>query len=176
MYSKPVVIDECAYEGNINHGWGIITGEEMVRRFWEGAVRGGYVGHGETYYNKEEILWWSKGGVLAGTSVTRIAFLKKIMEEGPRLNPIPEMMSWDLPCGGRADDCYLFYFGFGQPLFRTFAMPEGAEYKIDIIDTWDMTIKKLPRKIQRRIHSRLAWKAFHRGTDDESLTPRKTEE
>jgi hypothetical protein len=146
MYSKPVVIDECAYEGNINHGWGNITGEEMVRRFWEGAVRGGYVGHGETYYNKEEILWWSKGGVFAGKSVPRIAFLKKIMEEGPRLNPIPEMMSWDLPCGGRAGDYYLFYFGFGQPLFREFAMPEGAEYKIDIIDTWDMTVRKLPGK------------------------------
>jgi hypothetical protein len=48
-WGKPVVIDECAYEGDIDQGWGNITGEEMVRRFWEGAVRGGYVGHGETY-------------------------------------------------------------------------------------------------------------------------------
>jgi hypothetical protein len=51
------VIDECAYEGDIDQGWGNITGEEMVRRFWEGAVRGGYVGHGETYLHPEDILW-----------------------------------------------------------------------------------------------------------------------
>ena len=42
QFGKPVVLDEIAYEGNIQHGWGNITGEEMVRRFWEGAVRGGY--------------------------------------------------------------------------------------------------------------------------------------
>lgn len=33
-WGKPVVIDECAYEGDIDQGWGNITGEEMVRRFW----------------------------------------------------------------------------------------------------------------------------------------------
>ena len=90
-WKKPIVIDECAYEGDIDQGWGNITGEEMVRRFWEGAVRGGYVGHGETYMHPEEILWWSKGGKLHGTSPDRIAFLRKIMEEGPAegLNPLP---------------------------------------------------------------------------------------
>src|SRR5690606_17322165 len=45
-YKKPVIIDECAYEGNINYGWGNISGEEMTRRFWEATVRGGYCGHG----------------------------------------------------------------------------------------------------------------------------------
>ena len=40
-YRKPVVLDEIAYEGNIQYGWGNITGEEMVRRFWEAACRGG---------------------------------------------------------------------------------------------------------------------------------------
>ena len=38
-YSKPVVFDECAYEGNIPQRWGNITGEEMVHRFWEGTVQ-----------------------------------------------------------------------------------------------------------------------------------------
>lgn len=32
------MVDECAYEGNINYGWGNITGEEMTRRFWEGCT------------------------------------------------------------------------------------------------------------------------------------------
>jgi hypothetical protein len=96
-WGKPVVIDECAYEGDIEHGWGNITAEEMVRRCWEGAVRGGYVGHGETYVADDEVLWWSKGGVLKGESPPRIAFLRRILEEGPAdgLDPLPS--AWDLP-------------------------------------------------------------------------------
>ena len=36
-----------------------ISGQELVRRFWEATVRGGYAGHGETYVNPDDILWWS---------------------------------------------------------------------------------------------------------------------
>jgi len=60
LFKKPIVIDECKYEGNIHRRWGNITGQEMVRRFWEGFARGGYVGHGETFINSEDILWWAK--------------------------------------------------------------------------------------------------------------------
>lgn len=67
-YGKPVVLDEIAYEGDIQHGWGNLTGEEMVRRFWESAVRGGYPGHGETFLGHEGVLWWSHGGKLHGDS------------------------------------------------------------------------------------------------------------
>ncbi len=147
QYNKPIVIDECAYEGNINHGWGNITGREMVRRFWEGAVRGGYVGHGETYMHPEDILWWSKGGKLHGESPERIQFLKDILGEGPEqgINPISfGFKSWDLPCGGVQGEYYLFYFGFNQPSFRQFTMPEGVNFKVDVIDTWNMTIDALP--------------------------------
>ncbi len=97
-WGKPVVIDECAYEGDIDQGWGNITGEEMTRRFWEGAVRGGYVGHGETYLpvaaggatdvasaadDDPEVLWWAKGGELHGTSPARIGFLDMLLAEAP---------------------------------------------------------------------------------------------
>ncbi|MFW6268900.1 MAG: DUF5060 domain-containing protein [Bacillota bacterium] len=78
-YAKPIVIDECGYEGNNHHGWGNITAQEMVHRFWDGYCNGGYVGHGETYVNPEDILWWSKGGLLHGESPERLAFLKEIM-------------------------------------------------------------------------------------------------
>lgn len=37
LYQKPIVVDECAYEGNIDFGWGNISGEEMTRRFWKGC-------------------------------------------------------------------------------------------------------------------------------------------
>ena len=38
-WGKPVVVDECGYEGDLDHGWGNLTAEELVRRCWEGAVR-----------------------------------------------------------------------------------------------------------------------------------------
>lgn len=39
-YGKPVVIDECCYEGDLPHIWGSISGQEMVRRFWRCYVGG----------------------------------------------------------------------------------------------------------------------------------------
>lgn len=62
---KPVVLDEIAYEGNIQHGWGNISGKEMTRRFWKHSAEE-HTRHGETYMNDEGILWWSHGGKLHG--------------------------------------------------------------------------------------------------------------
>lgn len=52
-YGKPVILDELAYEGDIEFGWGNISAQEMVRRFWEAAMRGGYPGHGLMPFNRE---------------------------------------------------------------------------------------------------------------------------
>lgn len=82
-YRKPVVIDECCYEGNLPHLWGSISGQEMVRRFWRCYASGGYCTHGETFLADDEILWWARGGKLKGESPARIAFLRAIMEELP---------------------------------------------------------------------------------------------
>ena len=150
-YGKPVVIDECGYEGNINHGWGNLPAQELVRRCWEGTVRGGYVGHGETYLHPQDILWWSKGGTLHGQSPARMAFLRSILADGPQdgLDPISfGMAGWDLPCGGRQGEYYLFYFGFSQPCFREFTLPQPGSYQVDVIDTWNMTIEALPQACQ----------------------------
>ena len=148
QWNKPIVIDECAYEGNIDMGWGNITGEEMVRRFWEGAVRGGYVGHGETYLNDEEILWWSKGGKLHGTSPTRIAFLRGIMEEGPSEGLNPYNAEWDAASAAVIDHYYLYYYGFNRPSYRLFSMTPAVRFHVDIIDTWNMTITRLPNTVE----------------------------
>jgi Domain of unknown function (DUF5605) len=141
---KPVVIDECAYEGDIDWGWGNISGEEFIRRCWEGAVRGGYVGHGETYLNDREELWWSKGGSLAGESPARVAFLLSIIRDSPAgtLDPLPS--DWDVPWGGVADRCLLAYFGFGRPRYRDIIRRPGTRYTVDVIDTWNMTVERLP--------------------------------
>ena len=151
LFGKPIVIDECAYEGNINHGWGNITGQEMTRRFWEGVIRGGYMGHGETYMHPEDILWWSHGGVLHGSSPERIAFLRKIVESLPHpINPVSAglkdgemMVNFDVALGLVGEDCQLIYTGFNQPSFRTFSLSRKKKYEVEIIDTWEMTIVKL---------------------------------
>ncbi len=55
----------------------------MTQRFWLGTLSGCYVGHGETYQHPEDILWWSKGGVLHGESPQRIQWLKDFMAQAP---------------------------------------------------------------------------------------------
>ena len=73
VYRKPVIYDECKYEGDIPQGWGSLTAREMTQRFWLGTLSGCYVGHGETYRDPQDIIWWAKGGVLHGQSPARIA-------------------------------------------------------------------------------------------------------
>ncbi|WP_286080222.1 DUF5605 domain-containing protein [Parablautia intestinalis] len=148
-YGKPVVMDEVAYEGNIEQGWGNITGEEMIRRFWEGICNGGYVGHGETYIDPEDILWWSHGGKLHGTSNERLKFLAEFAKTLPKGGLKPVKMAWDASCAVPEDEMpfgqgspslILMYLGFNRPSFRQWVLPEGS-YQIDIIDTWNMTIE-----------------------------------
>ncbi|UFU06977.1 DUF5605 domain-containing protein [Ruania halotolerans] len=142
-WGKPVIVDECGYEGDIDQGWGNLTAEEMLRRTWEGAVRGGYVGHGETYLADDEVLWWSKGGTLKGQSPERIGFLRKLLEEAPGpVEPLPG--DWDAPRAGVPDQHVLVYLGFNRPRFRTFRTDPGTSWHVDIIDTWGMTVQTLP--------------------------------
>lgn len=104
-YGKPVSIDECCYEGDIAEFWGNITGQDMVRRFWSGTVNGGYVTHGETFGNETDTIWWAKGGRLIGESVARIAFLRRILEEGPAegLDPVTSTLAYRIIAGGGMD-------------------------------------------------------------------------
>lgn len=82
-WGKPVIIDECCYEGNIPQAWGSISGREMVRRFWRAFCSGAGCTHGETFLSEDEVLWWAKGGVLKGQSPARIAFLRQVAESLP---------------------------------------------------------------------------------------------
>ncbi|MDR1188962.1 MAG: DUF5605 domain-containing protein [Bifidobacteriaceae bacterium] len=143
-WGKPVVIDECAYEGDLDQGWGNITAEEMARRFWEGAVRGGYTGHGETYWSEDEVIWWSKGGRVRGASPDRIAFLDRLIGEAPGGVLEPLASEWDAPRGGVEGEYELVYFGFNRPRFRTLTLVPGLRAHVDVIDTWNMTVETLP--------------------------------
>lgn len=146
LYKKPVVIDECRYEGDIPQRWGCITAEEMTRRFWDTLVLGGYCGHGETYLHEQDILWWAKGGVLHGQSAPRLAFLRRIMEEGPAggYEPQDGIVRYSHACAGKAGEYYLAYLGVHQPRKLELTLPEGASFSAEIIDTWDMTATTLP--------------------------------
>ena len=159
-YDKPIVWDEIAYEGNVDMGWGNITGEELVRRFWEAFMRGGCAGHGETYMHPEDIIWWSHGGVLHGISEPRLAFLYKIMTETPGGFLKAGRSSFDEIVGipvdeekpdGRGPQVFcsyeIHYLGFGRPSFRNFELPEDRKFKVEVIDTWNMTIS------DRGVHS-----------------------
>jgi hypothetical protein len=101
----------------------------MVHRFWLGTARGGYVGHGETYEHPQDILWWSKGGILHGESAPRLAFLRGIMEDGPAagLDPVSDLPSM-FPCAGQPHDYYLTYFGVHRPARMAVDVPDGEQY------------------------------------------------
>lgn len=148
-YNKPVVLDEVGYEGNINHFWGNLPAKEMVRLFWLTTVRGGYCGHGETYVNKQDKLWWSHGIRLYGESPARIEFLRKIVEEVPEggLEPA-NIPRWSDNAATASNPLYkgkyfLFYTGISCPAFLEFNMEQDKEYRVELIDTWDMTINNL---------------------------------
>jgi hypothetical protein len=138
QYRKPVIYDECKYEGNIPKRWGNISAQELVRRFWLGTVGGAYVGHGETYLDPNDVLWWSKGGVLHGESPKRIAFLRKIVEEGPA-EGLNNLSNYYLGAG-QAGRYYLFYLDVNQPAEYEFDLAKGVTYRAEIIDPWAMTI------------------------------------
>lgn len=82
---KPIVWDEVMYEGDIGN-WGGLTGGQMSDRYWWGLSYGIYVGHGETIKqpglaDDDQVLWWSKGGVLRGDSPKQIQWFQSVAQK-----------------------------------------------------------------------------------------------
>jgi len=142
-YGKPVVYDECKYEGNIPQGWGNISAEQMVRNFWMGSLAGCYVGHGETYKHPKDILWWAKGGVLHGRSPARIAFMKEIVvEQAPFGEMRPDFSHYPgAYILAKPGEHYLIYFTDTSRV--SIDLAGDRPYKVDGIDTWEMTVSPL---------------------------------
>jgi hypothetical protein len=146
---KPVIYDEVCYEGNIAQRWGRLSGEEMLHAFWQGIIAGTYVTHGETIQSHAgDTIFWAKGGKLRGTSSPRIAFLRKIMEDGP--GPLELADMWKDHQTAQADtNYYIVYFGKQLPPEWVFNLPKknapsaGARFRVDLIDTWNMTISPM---------------------------------
>jgi hypothetical protein len=140
IYRKPIVYDEINYEGDIASRWGQLSGKEMTFRFWTAYVGGGYATHGEAFKNNG---WIAVGGKLIGKSPVRIAFLKKIVDQAPALDPIDQY--YVLNMAGQPGSYYLLYFGQKEPGTWKFRLPrkelkDGMRFRAEIIDTWKMTI------------------------------------
>ena len=154
-------MDECCYEGNIRQGWGNITAQEMVRRFWDGHGAWRVCRPRRDVQHPEDILWWAKGGDLHGESAPRLAFLRQILEDGPAagLDPIDDVIRM-FACAGRPHEYYLTYFGVHQPAHMAFNLPEGEQYRAEVIDTWAMTTTPLGEPVVRGAAVRLAGKPY----------------
>jgi len=144
-YGKPVVVDECRYEGDIPRRWGNISARELTHRFWEAFARGGYAGHGETYLKPSGDLWWSHGGVLHGDSPARIAFLREVMEqgEGGGWEPVDGIVPHGYACVAKSEGQYLVYMGLAQPSELDLHLSEDKSWTIELLNPWEMAGKTL---------------------------------
>lgn len=146
-YHKPVIYDEVGYEGNLIQRWGHLSAEELVDKFWQSIISGTYTTHGETFTHPEDIIWWAKGGTLRGKSPKRIEFLKNIVEDSGLYGLEPLDRWWVIDGAGKNGSYYLYYFSYEKPEKWKFELPAfkidvpmGAKFKVEIIDTWNMTI------------------------------------
>jgi len=149
-YGKPVINDEPEYEGNIMLSWGNISAQELVHRYWITLLRGGYAGHGETFMQKDDILWWAKGGPLVGEAWKRIGFMRDLLEEDITVGLTPIARSgnwpWSRVSGATDGDVTYIYLGEHQPVIWAPGLPqEPGDYEVDVIDTWNMQVT--PAKI-----------------------------
>jgi Domain of unknown function (DUF5060)/Domain of unknown function (DUF5605)/Protein of unknown function (DUF4038) len=149
VYFKPIIYDEVCYEGNITQRWGNLSGEEMTEAFWQGMIAGTYVTHGETIRAGGDTIFWAEGGKFRGTSPARIAFLKKIMEEGP--GPLQLADPWkDHQAAQNNSGYYIIYFGKKMLNEWQFSLPKkngptaNTKFMVEIIDTWEMSISQWP--------------------------------
>ena len=146
-YQKPVVYDEFCYEGDFEQRWGNLSGQELVHRFWQGAITGAYMTHGETFRSDDNIVWWAKGGILKGESPARIAFLRQLIERGGSFKIIDNWRNLNTAVSESGQ--ILVYFGKETPkewvvnLPAKTQFPNGTRLKIEMIDTWNMTITEL---------------------------------
>ncbi len=144
---KAVIFDEVCYEGDIDARWGRLTGEKMVSAFWWGTIGGTYVGHSETFApgRNADGSWLGQGGKLVGTSAPRLAFLRRVLEDGPVPGIEPIQTWWEYHIAGKPFEYYLHYFGEAAPSEWKVIVPGKPgeplhRYRAEILDTWAMTV------------------------------------
>lgn len=149
-WGKPIINDELEYEGNIPRPWGNISAEELVHRFWMMVMRGCYAGHGETYMDENDLLWWSKGGKLRGESWKRVKFLRELIEADVQngLTPLTRADNrvFSRIFGAYDESVRYLYFAEHQPVQWAIGLPkEDGDYQLDLVDIWNMTVTPLEK-------------------------------
>jgi hypothetical protein len=151
QYKKPLLFDEMRYEGDVPSGWGNLSGQEMTSYFWMAGLSGGYGTHGETFQNNSddstEVRWWAKGGKLTGESPERIRFFISVMEQAPVTEMIPEIighghlqdLNTNIYILSKPGKYYLAYAAASDQTIEI-NLEGNADYKLEIIDTWNMKI------------------------------------
>lgn len=139
QYQKPVIDDEYQYDGNWKP-WGNLTPEEATRRIWIATIEGGYATHGESY-SPYSFFW--KGGTPQRSSFARVSWLsEEVLNNDSK--PLPGGLTpIDKVSAKAGSDYYLFYFGNEVTSEMTFTVPEGKEYLVDVLDTWNMTVTEM---------------------------------
>jgi hypothetical protein len=133
QYGKPVIFDESGYEGNIPQGFGNKSGLQETQLFWQATFTGTYQGHGECFKDSNDVLWWSKGGVLKGESPARIKFLSdEIMAKAP---PFNELKPDNLVLAKEGEYYLAFCPSTGA---KTIDLKGPISYKVESIDLWEM--------------------------------------
>lgn len=158
-WKKPVLYDECKYEGNLERRWGNLSGEELTRRAWRIVIAGCYVTHGEVYDSDNDHRLWTDAGPLRGQSPNRIAFLRKLLEESTQQG-LTAFDSYYLSAG-KPGELYLYYFDYHQPRGYSFPLPEEAKFQAELIDTWEMTITPIPGVHSGKTKIKLPAKPFY---------------
>jgi len=150
QYKKPLLFDEMRYEGDVPSGWGNLTGQEMTGYFWMAGLSGGFGTHGETFRNDadtSETRWWGKGGTLVGESPERIRFFRSVMEQAPVREMKPELIDNGDPANlnnniyilSKPGDYVLAYTAEAEQTIEI-RLDGDTDFKMDIIDTWNMQI------------------------------------
>ena len=159
IYKKPVLFDEVCYEGNVGSRWGWLSGQEMLRRMYNGLMSGTYVTHAETFNAEEGSSAEDAGNFLAyggdfrGTSWQRIRFLRAVLDDLPNPPGLADHI-WEEYTTSAGEGYYLIYFGHEIRSEWTFDLPvkngpwarpqAGERYRVEILDTWNRTITEWP--------------------------------
>ena len=137
------------YEGDVTSRWGKLTGQEMTSYFWMAGLSGGYPTHGDTYKNdsdeETEVRWWAKGGTLPGKSPERIGYFRKLMEEAPVIDMVPELadngdpenLNNNVYTFFKEGEYYLTYVADSAQTIELYLAGE-EDYTLQVIDTWNM--------------------------------------
>jgi hypothetical protein len=108
--------------------------------------------------------------VLRGESPPRIAFLRKLIDEGGRIEPTPGAPFGAGSPVARQGQAHLIYFGLHQPaeftsellgrLVKGEPALEKARWSLEVIDPWEMTVTPIPGEHVGRFRFRLPGRPY----------------